>query len=52
MKDYSDDCKHRGDPKVQCKLMDMSCAMFHTRMNGTRYAKEHDGKCPFYEVNP
>jgi len=48
---YPDDCKHRGKEKITCKIFDMSCAMFHTRMNGTKWAKEHtNGECPFYEV--
>jgi len=52
MIDYSENCKNRGDPKIQCKTFDMSCAMFHTRMSGTAYAKEHTNKCPFYTVQP
>jgi len=46
----ADDCKHRSKEKIVCKIFEMSCAMFHTRMVGTVYAKEHEGKCPFHEA--
>lgn len=47
---YPDDCKNRGKEKIVCKVFDMSCAMFHTRMSGTTYARQNKNVCPFYEL--
>lgn len=43
--DETDDCKHHdGKNHIMCKIFDMSCAMFHTRI----YCHK-DGKCCYYE---
>ena len=42
---YPDDCKNRSDTNgIMCRLFDMSCAMFHTRIGD-----KNNGKCCYYE---
>jgi len=49
---YPDDCKHR-DPKDEkmCKVFDMSCAMFHTRIFGIP-SECGVTRCCYYEAKP
>jgi hypothetical protein len=42
---YPDDCKHRGAEKIVCKVFNMSCAMFFTRIGN-----KNGGKCCYYEA--
>lgn len=44
MGSYSDDCTHLHNAK-DCKLFDMSCAMFHTRIFGRIPGYNN---CPYY----
>jgi hypothetical protein len=49
---YPDDCKHRDNENhIVCKIFDMSCAMFHTRIFSLPSCAGK-GKCPYYEAAP